>query len=91
MKTFQRYLSSKNKDFRSKDVLVHLMCAVGNDEWTGKRAYYRYASFRFFALLFCFVFVPYNKQLTNLDRSVVTGKSRPTVLTSLPLGQLGEA
>ena len=30
------------------------------------------------ALVFCFtfVFVPYNKQLNNLDRSVVTGKSQ---------------
>jgi len=36
MKTFQRYLSSncdENKDyFRSKDVLVHLICADGNDK-----------------------------------------------------------
>ena len=36
MKTFQRYLSSncdENNDyFRSKDVLVHLICADGNDK-----------------------------------------------------------
>ena len=43
MKTFQRYLSSncdENKDyFRSKDALVQLICAVGNDEWRGKSAH----------------------------------------------------
>ena len=45
------------------------------------------------ALAFCFifVFVPYNKLLNNLNRSVVTGKPRPTVLTSLSLAQYGEA
>ena len=36
---------------------------------------------------------PYNKQLNNLDRSVVTGnlKPRPTVLNELSLGQYGKA
>jgi len=33
MKTFQRYLSSISKgDVEVLDLLVHLICAVGNDE-----------------------------------------------------------
>ena len=65
--------------FRSKDALVHLTCAVENDKQknariTGYNDHFRCASFGFFAL--SLLSVPHNKQLNNLDRSVVTGKSQ---------------
>ena len=41
---------------------------------TGCNDHFRCASFGFFALFL--LLVPYNKQLNNLDRSVVTGKSQ---------------
>ena len=45
-----------------------------NARITGCNEHFRCASFSFFALFL--LLVPYNKQLNNLDRSVITGKSQ---------------